>query len=39
MLLRLFNSASGQVKRANTLSELLKANPEADILVGVLEVR
>jgi hypothetical protein len=35
----LFYSASGQVQRANTLSELLKANPEADILVGVLEVR
>lgn len=35
----LFYSASGRVQRAKTLPELLKANPEADILVGVLEVR
>jgi hypothetical protein len=35
----LFYSASGRVQRAGTLPELLEANPEADILVGVLETR
>ena len=35
----LFYSASGQVKRASSLPDLLEANPEADIMVGVLETR
>lgn len=35
----IFYSASGQVKRAGTLANLLEANPKADVLVGVLIAR